>query len=309
MKSFLKNIFSSLISKENDRTIFSIGSAHFSKMKKNYPDIKSLIEVDYKVFSQNGEDGIIDFLTYILNIKNIKFIEIGVGDYTECNTRFLTYNFPFQGLVCDFNEKLKSNIGTLVSTHRGNIKIFNNFINEQNIIKILEENNFNKDVNLFSLDIDGNDYFILRLLPDNFSDIFIAEYNQNFGSELEVTTPYVNNFDRFKYHYSGLCWGLSIKSLVKLMESKGYVFLGSNTECCNAFFIKKKNKYKLNENFNLNINLSECCNDFVCDARDKNGNLNKLSIRERLELVKNCEVIDLSDDNQNKKYISEILKK
>ncbi len=75
------------------------------------------------------------------------------------------------------------------------------------------------------------------------------------------------------------------------------------------FLLKKKNKYKLNENFNLNINLSECCNDFVCDARDKNGNLDKLSIRERLELIQDCEVIDLSDDNQNKKYISEILKK
>ena len=55
-----------------------------------YPHIcLELFEVDYKIFSQNGEDGIIDYLIYNLNLEKPTFLEIGVGDYAESNTRFL----------------------------------------------------------------------------------------------------------------------------------------------------------------------------------------------------------------------------
>ena len=63
----IKNFISSIISDNNDRNIFAIGSSHFGLASKNYKDIKNINQVEYKVFSQNGEDGIIDF------IKSIKY--------------------------------------------------------------------------------------------------------------------------------------------------------------------------------------------------------------------------------------------
>ena len=62
-------------------------------------------------------------------------------------------------------------------------------MSDENIKKILEENDFIQNLNLFSLDIDGNDYYILNELPPGLSDIFVAEYNQNFGPDLEITIP------------------------------------------------------------------------------------------------------------------------
>ncbi len=307
----LKNIinrFKFFFKKRFDQNLILGGNAYLKTARKDYNSIKNLRDVEFKVYSQNGEDGIIDYLIHSLEIKNIKFVEIGVGDYTECNTRFLTNNFPFQGLVCDYNKNLKKNLDLLVSTHRGKIQVFNNFVYKNNILDILKKHKFDNNINLFSLDIDGNDYFILNTLPDNFSDIFVAEYNQNFGFDLEISTPYIDNFDRFKYHYSGLCWGISIKALIKLMNKKGYIFLGNNTECCNAFFIKKSLKNKINFPFDEKENLEKTCNDYICDARDKNGNLIYLSIKDRLETIQSSEVIDLATENSdNKVKISDLL--
>ena len=90
----IKNFISSIISDNNDHNIFAIGSSHFGLASKNYKDVRNLNQVEYKVFSQNGEDGIIDFLLNQLNIQNPKFLEIGVGNYKESNTRYIFMKSP-----------------------------------------------------------------------------------------------------------------------------------------------------------------------------------------------------------------------
>ena len=85
----IKNIISNFLNISNEKNIFFIGSSHLALAKFNYDKITSLEEVDFKIYSQFGEDGIIDFLLFKLNIIKPKFIEIGVGDYRECNTRYI----------------------------------------------------------------------------------------------------------------------------------------------------------------------------------------------------------------------------
>ena len=92
------NLVSSLIVHGSPRKIFLIGTSHCSSMRPNYSNVKDLNDLDYKVFSQAGEDGIIDYLLYSLNIKKPKFIEIGVGDYRESNTRFVYERSSCKGL-------------------------------------------------------------------------------------------------------------------------------------------------------------------------------------------------------------------
>ena len=58
--NFIKIFLGEIISRSNDRNIFAIGSSHFSIMRQYYSEIKNLSDADYKVFSQTGEDGIID---------------------------------------------------------------------------------------------------------------------------------------------------------------------------------------------------------------------------------------------------------
>ena len=309
VKNFIDRLKTFFKTKSDQNLILS-ANAYFNIAKKNYGSIKNLKDTEFKVFSQNGEDGIINYLIHQLEIKKIKFVEIGVGDYTECNTRFLTNNFPFKGLVCDYNKKLGKNLENLVSTHRGEVKIFNHFVYKDNVLEILNKYDFFNDINLFSLDIDGNDYFILNALPNSFADIFVVEYNQNFGPNLEISTPYIDNFDRYQYHYSGLCWGVSIKALVKLMERKGYAFVGTNTECCNAFFIKMSFINRIDKSIFESNHLDKACNDYVCDAKDKNGKRIYLPVNDRLQLIKDAEVINLSnEDSKNRIKVSNLLHK
>ena len=91
-----------------------IGNSHVLNMRDKYHKIKKLFEVDYKIFSQNGEDGILDYLLYQLEIQKPKFLEIGVGDYSECNTRFIFERCSPKGTIIDLlnnlEEKVKKNV-------------------------------------------------------------------------------------------------------------------------------------------------------------------------------------------------------
>ena len=70
------------------KKIFMMGTSHLLNIRPKYKKIKNINDLDYKIFSQNGEDGIIDYLLHSLKISKPKFVEIGVGDYKECNSRF-----------------------------------------------------------------------------------------------------------------------------------------------------------------------------------------------------------------------------
>jgi len=220
----IKNFFSLIITKSNDRSIFAIGSSHFSLMKQYYSKIKNLNEVDYKVFSQTGEDGIIDYLLYSLNIKRPKFVEIGIGDYRESNTRYIFEKNYCRGLIVDKNINLKNKVSKVVKLWKGDLTINETTVTSENILNILNSNNFDNNLDVFSLDVDGIDYWILEALPEKLSKIFIVEYNSIFGPNLEVTVPNLKNFDRKKYHYSYLCYGASLRALIKLMNKNMFLW-------------------------------------------------------------------------------------
>ena len=114
MINLVRNFFSSLITKTNDRNIFAIGSAHFSEMRQHYSKIKYLGDADHKVFSQTGEDGIIDYLLYSLDIKVPQFVEIGVGDFRESNTRYIFEKNWCRGMIIDKNPNLKNKVSKIV---------------------------------------------------------------------------------------------------------------------------------------------------------------------------------------------------
>ena len=295
MINFIKNFFSEITSRSNDRNTFAIGSSHFSRIRHYYSEIKNLSDADYKVFSQTGEDGIIDYLLYSLNIKVPKFVEIGVGDYRESNTRYIFEKNCCKGIIIDKNHNLKNKVSEVVKLWRGDLTIVETTVTSKNIVDILFSNYFENDVDILSLDIDGIDYWIIDTLPEKFSKVAIIEYNSIFGSNLEVTIPNIENFDRKKYHYSCLCYGASLKALIKLMKRKKYVFVGTNIACHNAFFVLESEVNKLNLTLPDTNDLSKYSTSHLSDSRSIDGKLSYLSGKQKLREIENCEVIDLSD--------------
>jgi len=299
MINLIKNFLSEIISRSNDRNIFAIGSSHFSVMKQYYSEIKNLSDADYKVFSQTGEDGIIDYLLYSLNIKVPKFVEIGVGDYRESNTRYIFQKNCSKGLIVDKNKNLKKKVSKIVKLWKGDLTIIETAITSENILHILNSNNFDNNLDVFSLDIDGIDYWILEVLPEKLSKILVLEYNPTFGPNLEITIPNLNDFDRKKYHYSHLCFGVSLKALVTLMNKKKYVFVGTNIACFNVFFVLESEVKKLSLNLPDINDLTKYTTSFIRESRSIENKLNFLSGKQKLKEIENCEVIDLSNPKKN----------
>ena len=104
MINYLKYRFKNLLNNNKKR----LGEIHIAQSKTNYNKIKNIRDAEIKIFSQFGEDGIINFLLHKLNFKNnISFVEIGTGDYEEANTRFLCETMISRGLLIDKIHELK----------------------------------------------------------------------------------------------------------------------------------------------------------------------------------------------------------
>ena len=296
-------IINKFLSKISSQNKYSIGLSHILNFRVKYSKIKNINDLDFKIFSQNGEDGIIDYLLHSLKIDKPKFIEIGVGDYTECNTRFLFERCSPKGLIIDCLKDLEKKISKNIKLWRADLTILEKMISPDNINVILKKFNFHNKVDLFSLDIDGIDYWVLKELPKNFSKIAVIEFNSNFGYKKEISVPLIKNFDRTKYHYSNLCYGASLKAIINLMKKKGFVFIGTNLHRVNAFFVQKKLLKKINLNLNSK-NLKNNTDSNIRESRDKKNKLTYLTSKKKIKIIGNCKVIDVS----KKKYKTQLLK-
>ena len=200
-----------------------------------------LASKEFKVYSQWGDDGIIQYLIYKLSIKNKNFIEFGVGNYFESNTHFLLVNDNWSGFVIDGSQKCMDIVRNSPFFWFYDLKLKTAFINKDNINNLLSESKF-KDIGLLHIDLDGNDYWVLNSIDmTKYSpDILILEYNSNFGSERAITVPYDALFSCIDAHYSGQYYGASISALNSLAIKKGYYFIGTNSAGNNAYFLKNK---------------------------------------------------------------------
>jgi hypothetical protein len=284
------------------------GKACLLNLRKNYKSYENINDAEFKVFSQNGEDGIIDFLLYMTSSKNSKFIEIGTENYDEANTRFLYETSNSKGLIIDDSFNLKK-LSNELDFWKRKIVAVKTKITSQNINLVLKKNDFYNDIDLFSIDIDGIDYWVIKELPKKFAKIFVVEFNPVFGPNLEISVPNIKNFNRTKYHYSNLCWGVSLRALVKLMKAKGYIFLGVNQLKNNAFFVIDdfENEFtkiinKIDQN-DLSI-FTE--NEFM-ESRDKKGNLSFIEKKKQIHEIKDCEVIDLKTSEKKIIKIKELV--
>jgi len=253
-------------------------------------------EAEFKVFSQWGEDGIVQYLINKLPIENEVFIEFGVEDYTESNTRFLLENDNWSGLVMDGSYENIKSIKKSEIYWKHDLVAKEVFITRDNIDPIIDDfiqnNNFKKEIGLLSVDIDGNDYFIWDAIKSIDPIIVICEYNSVFGKKYSCTVPYDEAFVRTKKHYSNLYFGASIQALCKLAKLKGYEFIGTNKNSVNAFFVKKEYACKYIPELITTIEEGVSDSKFR-ESRDESGKLTFLSGKDRINLIRSMSIVDL----------------
>jgi len=193
---------------------------------------------EFSGFSQNGEDGILDVLRKQLLSSNRYFIEIGTSDGIENNTTWLVVAQNYSGMMIEGDPKLVARARRLVVRFSIGVECYNLFVTKENI-RDLNALAFFHDPDVFSLDIDGNDYYIARSILDGGFEpkIFVVEYNSVYGPEKIMSIEYQENFDFTKAHPTQLYFGVSISGWRKFFERYGYRFVTVDQNGVNAFFV------------------------------------------------------------------------
>ena len=212
MKNYLKNKF-----KKSNLFIFLL-----TKIRKIYK----------KVDSQSNEAEILKkLLAWHPSIPK-NFIEFGFGAW-EFNCIKLAKEKSWEGLLIDgddYQVKMAKNIFC------NKIKILKRWLTLENLDPIYEFAK-NKNLGILSIDIDGNDFWLLKKLVDLKPAIIIAEYNSKFGQK-SISVPYEVNFDRTKKHYDCAYYGASLNAISLLLKKHNYCLIEISSLGNNAFYLR-----------------------------------------------------------------------
>lgn len=267
---------------------------------QNQQAINNIRDAEFKVFSQWGEDGIIQWIISKIPFIPPTFIEFGVEDYRESNTRFLLMHNNWKGLVIDGGNKNIEKIRKSSLFWRHDLTALCSFVTRENINNLFQDNGFRDEIGILSIDIDGNDYWVWDAIETIIPKIVICEYNSIFGPTKKVTIPYKKDFVRSQAHYSYLYYGASLASLVALGRQKGYICVGGNSAGNNVFFVHKSLGSFFEE---VSTEVAYIESKFR-ESRDNNGKLSFLSGEKRLKAIRDMPLLDL--DSGDIRSVSEI---
>ncbi|WP_243301699.1 hypothetical protein [Geothrix oryzisoli] len=255
------------------------------------PDHSPLREAEFRVHSQFGDDGIIQYLfSRIPAVRS--FVEFGVEDYTEANTRFLLVHDDWRGLILDGRPDLDTVVSAQGLPMLHDLAIRSAFITAENINELLHGAGFSGEIGLLSVDIDGNDYWVWKAITCVDPQVVVIEYNAVFGSDRAITIPYAPDFTRQAAHHSWLYFGASLRALCRLAETKGYAFVGCNSAGNNAYFVRKD----LASPFTILTPEDGFADSRFRESRDEQGRMNRLSGPARLAAIAHLPVLDLDTD-------------
>jgi hypothetical protein len=225
------------IEKTREESLFALGSLLVKNLRQNFEN-QTFKNSEFRVFSQYGEDGLIQYLIHKIPEIPQSFIEFGVESYVEANTRFLLQHEHWRGLIIDGSESNMDLVKKSDLYWKHDLQAIASFITKENINRLFRENGFSGEIGLLSIDIDGNDYWVWEAISEVNPVLVITEYNAHLGNERAISVPYDAAFVRSKAHFSHLYFGASLPAFYHLAKKKGYSFVGCNHAGNNAFFVR-----------------------------------------------------------------------
>ena len=194
-----------------------------------------LLRYGQKIYSQADEDGIIQEIFRRIDEKSRFFIEIGAGKGIENNTLHLLVQ-GWRGLWVEGSAKHFTTIQSKLQQQiaDGQLKAVNEFVTIQNINSLIGSDGIPDEIDLLSVDVDGNDYHLIETIDPMRARVVIVEYNAKFPPPTLWVMKYNPNhcWDHTDY------FGASLKSYELLLSKKGYSLVGCNIAGTNAFFVR-----------------------------------------------------------------------
>ena len=250
---------------------FSVLKFLYKKNKKKsyqkYSDkLDDINNYEFKKTSQNNEDGIIKNIFDRIKLKKVNFVEIGFDYYENNSINFL--DKANKGLFIDGSKdkifKLKSIMKLLYPFK--NINVLSKFIDRDNLNEIINYYFNELEIDFFSIDVDGNDYYLFENLEIR-PKIICIEYNFWFGPNIKCSMPY----DKYFIWEEGtLYFGASLNALCSLAKTKGYHLIALDSNCVNAFFIRSdlKNQFEIIDNIKSFKTPKKYSNNEIMEGRE-----------------------------------------
>ncbi len=245
--------------------------------------LPSFEDVEFRLFSQNGEDGILLFVFGLIGMGGRRCVEICAGEGIQCNTANLIVNHGWNGLLFDGDEKQlekgRAYYARLGDTFSYPPKLVSAWITRENINELIRKNGFEGEIDLLSLDLDGVDYWVWEAIEAVRPRVVIAEIQCLWGRERSVTVPYAKDFKAGVVGSFAIYSGASLPAFVKLARKKGYRLVGVQRLGFNAVFVAEG----VGEELLPEVDLDSCVDrPFVAWAQ-----------RELLPKVANLEWVDV----------------
>lgn len=261
-----------------------------ASMARERPTIRALSSAEFSAFSQWGEDGIIDWLLTRLPGIPETFVEFGVEDYRESNTRLVLFLRNWRGLIMDGSEAHIRSIQSQDIYWRYDLTAKCAFIDKDNINELIASSGLEGDIGLLSIDIDGNDYWVWQAMDVVRPVVLVCEYNAVLGDVHRLSVPYQADFQRTHAHHSNLYFGASLPALIHLGEQKGYRFVGTNSNGCNAFFVRADHAAAV-------VGAIDEIRSYPSrfrETRDANAQLTFARGAQRADIIRHLPVVDLA---------------
>jgi hypothetical protein len=193
---------------------------------------------EFSGFSQFGEDGVIDYLCSKLLHSNRFFFEIGSSDGLQNCSTWLALGRSYSGIMVDGDPVAIRKCEEMIDERVWNVHVIERMVDQENVAGLMKMCPY-KDPDVFVIDIDGIDYYVLRrILELGFHPkIVVAEYNSAFGPDRSVTIPYRKDFSRREGHKLNVVYGVSVSAWRKLLGQYQYMFVTVESSGVNAFFV------------------------------------------------------------------------
>lgn len=254
----------------------------------------SLDEVEFRVHSQFGDDGILQWLVARLPTLPKRFVEFGVEDYSEANTRFLMVNNGWRGLVMDGSQENMARLLRRPWFWRHDLEARNCFVTRENVDGEIARWARGEPVGLLHIDVDGNDYWLWDAVQAVVPGVVVMEYNAVLGAERAITIPYQADFRRLTAHHSGQYFGASLAALAHLANIKGYSLIGCNSAGNNAYFVRRE---LLNDDVR-EVDIATAWRPPIFrESRDSSGHLDFLDLAGRQAAIRGLPVVNVTTGN------------
>ena len=205
--------------------------AHLALLTDRYGYTDQLAAAELRVFSQNGEDGVLAEILRRIGIEHRFFVEFGVGDGAQCNTRVLSEVLGWSGAYfecepADF-ERLERRFA-----HRDDVVTLHHSVTPDNVNELFTAAQVPEDLDVLSIDIDGQDYWVWKAIDRHRPRVVIIEYNAAIPPTERLVEPLGHRWDRARY------LGASLGAIEKLAAEKGYRLVYTELAGINAFCVR-----------------------------------------------------------------------